>query len=145
MTNVSTFLWFEARAAEAAQLYCSIFPDAKILSSNPGSASFMIGEQRFVAFNGGPHYQLTAAVSIFIGVASQAELDTVWDKFISSGGTPTRCGWLVDAFGLSWQICPKQLTDGLSDKDPAVAKRVRDAMMTMTKIDIAALEAARLG
>ncbi|CAN5718930.1 VOC family protein [soil metagenome] len=145
MTNVSTFLWFESHAVEAAGLYCSIFKDAKILSSNPMSASFALGEQRYVAFNGGPHFKLTAAVSIFIEVDSQAEVDRLWHAFIGSGGTESRCGWLVDKFGLSWQICPKQLTEGLSDKDPAAAKRVRDAMMTMQKIDIAALESARRG
>jgi len=145
MTNVSTFLWFESQAEEAAKLYCSILADAKITSSSPMSTSFAIGDQRYVAFNGGPHYKLTPSVSIVVTCAGQAEVDALWDKFLTSGGSESRCGWLVDKFGLSWQILPKQLMELMGDKDPVVAKRVTAAMMKMRKIDVAALEAAHRG
>jgi predicted 3-demethylubiquinone-9 3-methyltransferase (glyoxalase superfamily) len=145
MANVSTFLWFESQAEAAATLYCSILPDAKITSSSKMSTSFTIGDQRYVAFNGGPHHELSPAVSVFVSCANQAEVDALWDKFLASGGSESRCGWLVDKFGLSWQIIPTQLMELLSDRDPVVAKRVFAAMMTMTKIDIAALVAAHRG
>lgn len=145
MDNVSTFLWFESQAEAAATLYCSILSDAKITSSSKMSTSFTIGDQRYIAFNGGPHHKLSPAVSVFVSCANQAEVDALWDKFLASGGSEGRCGWLVDKFGLSWQIIPIQLMELLTDKDPVVAKRVLAAMMTMTKIDVAALVAAHRG
>ena len=145
MTNVSTFLWFESQAEEAAKLYCSILPDVKITSTSPMSTSFAIGDQRYVAFNGGPHYKLTPSVSIVVTCAGQAEVDGLWDAFLASGGSESRCGWLVDKFGLSWQILPRQLMELMGDTDPVVAKRVTAAMMKMRKIDVAALEAAHRG
>ena len=144
-TNLSTFLWFDSNANEAAQFYCSVFPDAKITSTSPMSSSFQIADQRFVAFNGGPHYQLSPAVSVFISVDSQAEIDALWTRFLETGGKESRCGWLVDKFGLSWQIIPKQLLALISDSDPAKAKRAVQAMMTMAKIDIAAIQRAHAG
>lgn len=144
-TNLSTFLWFDSNASEAAQLYCSIFPDAKITSTSQTSTSFQIAEQRFVAFNGGPHYQLTPAVSVFISVQGQAEVDALWTRFLDSGGKESRCGWLVDTFGLSWQIIPKQLLELISDTDRTKADRAVQAMMKMTKIDLAAIQRAHAG
>jgi predicted 3-demethylubiquinone-9 3-methyltransferase (glyoxalase superfamily) len=144
-TNLSTFLWFDSNANEAAQLYCSIFPDAKITSTSPMSTSFQIAEQRYIAFNGGPQYQLSPAVSLFISVDSQAEVDVLWTRFLSSGGKESRCGWLVDKFGLSWQIIPKQLLELISDSDRTKANRAVQAMLTMAKIDIAAIQRAHAG
>ena len=142
---ISTFLWFESAADEAAKLYCSIFPSSKIIASTPQSTSFELGGQRFIAFNGGPHYKLTPAVSLFVSCSTQAEVDALWTRFLATGGTETRCGWLVDRFGLSWQIIPKQLLELMSDPDPVRADRVVQAMLAMQKIDIAALQRAHAG
>ncbi len=140
--DVSTFLWFESNADDAAELYCSIFPGAKITQSSKMSTSFQIDDQRFVAFNGGPHYKLTPAVSVFISCNTQDEVDTLWDRFLSTGGEESRCGWLTDKFGLSWQIIPRQLFELMNDPDPAKSGRVVQAMMKMKKIDIAGLQRA---
>ncbi len=144
-TPVSTFLWFAAQADEAARFYCSVFPGAKITGSNPMSTSFEIDGQRFIAFNGGPHYTLTPAISVFVSCNTQAEVDALWERFLSAGGTESKCGWLVDKFGLSWQIIPRQLLELMGDPDPARSKRVVEAMLAMQKIDIAALQRAHAG
>lgn len=140
--DVSTFLWFESNANDAAELYCSIFPGAKITQASKMSTSFLIDDQRFIAFNGGPHYKLTPAVSVFISCNTQDEVDTLWDRFLSTGGEESRCGWLTDKFGLSWQIIPRQLFELMNDPDPAKSGRVVQAMMKMRKIDIAGLQRA---
>jgi predicted 3-demethylubiquinone-9 3-methyltransferase (glyoxalase superfamily) len=144
-SHVSTFLWFEANAEEAAELYCSIFPRSKITESSAQSTSFEIDGQRYMAFNGGPHFKLSAAVSIFVPCTTQEEVDTLWTRFLDSGGTETQCGWLVDKYGLSWQIIPRQLLELMSDPDREKAGRVVQAMMAMKKLDIAALERAYAG
>jgi predicted 3-demethylubiquinone-9 3-methyltransferase (glyoxalase superfamily) len=143
--HISTFLWFDNAAHEAAELYCQIFPDAKITSKNPMSASFEIANQRYIAFNGGPTYKLSPAVSLFVSCKDQAEVDALWARFLATGGSEHRCGWLVDKFGLSWQIIPTRLLELMSDPDPAKAQRVTQAMLKMVKIDIAALERAHAG
>ena len=144
-TNISTFLWFDNNAVEAAKLYAEIVPGAKLTSTSPMSASFEIGDQRYIAFNGGPHYKLTPAVSLMIQVDTQEEIDALWSKFITTGGTESQCGWLVDRFGLSWQIVPKKLLSLIGDKDPAKAQRATQAMLKMSKIDLAAIEQAHRG
>lgn len=143
--KISTFLWFDANADEAATLYCSIFPSAKITGANPMSTSFEIDGQRFIAFNGGPHHKLNPAVSVFVSCNSQEEVDALWTRFLEAGGTESRCGWLTDRYGLSWQIIPRQLLELMTDPDPAKSKRVVQAMLGMRKIDIAALERAHRG
>jgi predicted 3-demethylubiquinone-9 3-methyltransferase (glyoxalase superfamily) len=143
--NISTFLWFETNAEEAAQLYCSIFPSATITQTTKMSTSFEIGGQRFIAFNGGPHYKLNPAVSIFVSCTTQDEVDTMWNRFLAAGGTESKCGWLTDKFGLSWQIIPTQLLELMSDPDPVKANRVVQCMLGMQKIDIAALQRAHRG
>lgn len=143
--KISTFLWFEAHAEDAAKLYCSIFPGCKITESSKLSTSFELDGQRYTAFNGGPHYRLTAAVSIFVSCTTQDEVDALWDRFLAEGGKETRCGWLVDRYGLSWQIIPRQLIELMSDPDPVKANRVVQAMLKMQKIDIAALQRAHRG
>ena len=143
--KVSTFLWFEANADEAAKLYCSIFPVSKITGSSGMSTSFEIEGQRFIAFNGGPHYKLNPSISLFVSCNSQAEVDALWTRFLAAGGKESKCGWLTDKFGLSWQIIPTQLLELMSDPDPVVANRVVQCMLGMQKIDIAALQAAHRG
>lgn len=143
--KISTFLWFESNADEAAKLYCSVFPVSKITHSTPMSTSFEIEGQRFIAFNGGPHYKLTPAISLFVTCNTQGEVDALWTRFLAAGGKESKCGWLVDRFGLSWQIIPTQLMELMSDPDPVKAQRVVQAMLGMQKIDIAALQAAHRG
>lgn len=143
--DVSTFLWFESGAELAAQFYCSVFPGATITGSNPMSTRFEIEGQRFIAFNGGPHYQLTPAVSVFVSCDTQDEVDALWDRLLAGGGRESKCGWLVDRFGLSWQVIPRVLFELMGDPDPARANRVVQAMLAMQKLDIAALRRAHAG
>jgi predicted 3-demethylubiquinone-9 3-methyltransferase (glyoxalase superfamily) len=153
MPKVTTFLWFNDNAEQAAKHYVSVFKNAKIttpmqLHDSPDSPSrritsvtFQIDGQEFIAFNGGSHFQLNEAVSLFVSCETQPEVDELWAK-LSEGGQPSRCGWLKDKFGLSWQIVPVILGKLLQDKDPVKAKRVMEAMLTMSKLDIAALQKA---
>ena len=108
------------------------------------SGTFEIDGQRFHAFNGGPMFKFSEAVSLFVNCETQDEVDALWEK-LSEGGTPQRCGWLKDKFGLSWQIIPSVLGKRLQDKDPAKAQRVVQAMLGMVKIDIAGIERAYAG
>jgi len=133
--------------------YVSIFKNSKILSvmrngkAGPGPAgtvlvgSFQIEGQEFTALNGGPQYKFTEAISLVVNCDSQKEVDDLWTK-LSEGGAPGQCGWLKDKFGLSWQIVPRVLIELLQDKDPVKSQRVMQAMMQMTKIDVAALQRA---
>ena len=143
--KLATFLWFDHDAEAAARLYCAIFPTAQLTQVTKTSASFELDGQRYIAFNGGPHYKLTPAVSIYVACDTQDEVDALWDRFLATGGTASRCGWLTDCHGLSWQIIPRQLPALMSDPDPVRAGRVVQAMMAMQKIDIAALERAHAG
>jgi len=143
--KISTFLWFESSADEAAKLYCSIFPISTITAVTKMSTSFEIEGQRFIAFNGGPHYKLNPAISLFVSCNTQEEVDALWNRFLAEGGRETKCGWLVDRFGLSWQIIPTQLLELMSDPDPVKANRVVQCMLGMQKIDIAALQLAHRG
>lgn len=148
--KITPFLWFESQAAEAAAQYCEIFENSRILdTSRMGdkvmSVTFEIAGQRIMALNGGPHYKLSAAFSLFVSVETQAELDRTWEALLAGGGEPTRCGWLVDRFGLSWQVIPTALPRLMSDPDPARAGRAVQAMMGMIKLDIAGLERAANG
>jgi predicted 3-demethylubiquinone-9 3-methyltransferase (glyoxalase superfamily) len=143
--KIATFLWFESNADEAARLYCSIFPASNITSATKMSTSFEIEGQRFIAFNGGPHYKLNPAISLFVSCNTQDEVDALWNRFLAEGGRASQCGWLVDKFGLSWQIIPTQLLELMSDPDPVTANRVVQCMLGMQKIDIAALQRAHRG
>ena len=150
MPSITPFLWFDTQAEEAMNLYVSIFKQSKVLTVNRVqgrviSAEFELGGLKFMALNGGPHYKLSAAFSLFVSVETQAELDRIWDALLAGGGEPTRCGWLVDRFGLSWQVIPTALPRLMSDPDPARAGRAVQAMMAMTKLDVAALERAAAG
>jgi predicted 3-demethylubiquinone-9 3-methyltransferase (glyoxalase superfamily) len=155
MNKVTTFLWFDDRAEDAMNFYLSVFKNAKAGevhrygagSPKPGAvltASFEIEGQSFMALNGGPHYKLTPAVSLFVSCKDQAEVDALWDK-LSAGGEVLQCGWVTDKFGLTWQIVPSGLLELLQGPDPARSARAWGAMMQMKKLDIAAVRAAYQG
>jgi predicted 3-demethylubiquinone-9 3-methyltransferase (glyoxalase superfamily) len=158
MQKITTFLWFNNQAEEAANFYCGIFKNssvdaitrygaeaAKASGRSEGSVmtvAFRLDGQEFAALNGGPHFKFTEAISLVVNCETQAELDMVWEKLVV-GGEPSQCGWLKDKYGLSWQIVPAGLPALLSSADPAKAGRVMTAIMQMKKLDIAALEKAR--
>jgi predicted 3-demethylubiquinone-9 3-methyltransferase (glyoxalase superfamily) len=153
MQKIVPFLWFDDQAEEAVAFYTSIFEDSQLVSvsrygeagpGRPGSvmtATFELAGQRFIALNGGPMFQFTEAISMFVSCETQAEVDELWAK-LTAGGEEGQCGWLKDRYGLSWQIIPTALMEMLGDEDPAKARRVMEAMLTMRKIDIAALRRA---
>jgi predicted 3-demethylubiquinone-9 3-methyltransferase (glyoxalase superfamily) len=151
MHTITPFLWFDGNVDEAMKLYSSVFPGGKVLNTSPGPggklmvATFELEGQRFMAFDGGPHYKLTPAVSMFVSCETQAEVDDLWGKLLAGGGAESQCGWLQDRFGLSWQIIPSILPRLLGDPDRAKAERAMKAMLQMKKIDIAALERAAAG
>ena len=141
-------LWFNDQAEEAANLYTNIFNDSKILNktSRPDGGIFTVEFEllgaKYTALNGGDMFTFTEAFSIFILCNDQSEVDRYWDALIANGGTPGRCGWLKDKFGLSWQIIPKQLGESLGNPDPAKASAAMNVMMGMSKIIVSELEAA---
>lgn len=154
--KITTFLWFDAQAEEAANHYISIFKDSKILDVvrygkvGPGPegavmiVTFQLEGQKFVALNGGPHFKFTEAISLVVDCDTQAEVDEMWGK-LGAGGEESRCGWLKDRFGLSWQIVPTALPDLMRDSDPERTNRVMQAILQMKKIDIARLRQAYAG
>jgi len=153
MQKITTFLWFNDKAEEAANLYVSLFKNSKIDSisrygdAGPGptgsvmTVNFQLEGQKFIALNGGPHFRFTPAISLFVNCESQQEVDRLWDE-LSEGGRKDRCGWLQDRYGLSWQIIPVTLMQLMSDPDKQKAGRVMKAMLAMDKIDVEKLEAA---
>ena len=149
MQKIVPFLWFDGKAEEATQFYVATFPNSKVVAVNRAgpsgpviSTTFELDGQSFYALNGGPQYHFTPAISLFVNCETQAEVDSLWDKLLAGGGVPNRCGWLADRYGLSWQVIPKILGRLLSDSDPARAQRAMQAMLQMTKIDIAELQRA---
>jgi predicted 3-demethylubiquinone-9 3-methyltransferase (glyoxalase superfamily) len=156
MQKITPFLWFDSQAEEAAKFYTSIFKNSKMGAitrygeAGPGPkgsvmvASFELGGTKFTALNGGPMFKFTEAISFVVDCETQEEVDDYWNR-LSEGGAPQQCGWLKDRFGLSWQIVPSALPRLLTDPDPAKANRVMQAMLQMTKIDIAGLEQAAKG
>ena len=145
MTSITPFLWFDNNVPEAVAFYQSVFPNAKVEVVNDFMASFELEGQKFNALNGGSKYRFNEAVSFFISVETQQEVDYFWDKLTADGGEKSRCGWLKDKFGLSWQVVPKALGRYLGDPDRAKADRAMQAMMKMQKIVIADLEKAFAG
>ena len=156
MQKITPFLWFDGKAEEAMNFYVSIFKNSKVVSvtrygeAGPGptgtvmSATFQLEGQEFYALNGGPQFTFTPAISLFINCKTQEEVDELWEK-LSEGGRTDKCGWLQDKFGLSWQVIPTVLGELLRDKDPQKSKRVMQAMLKMTKIDIKKLKQAYEG
>ena len=142
-SRIKPFLWFGDQAEDAAKLYTSIFPDSEIVQvtrypdGKIMTVAFRLGDQDFVALNGGPQFPFTEAVSFVVECADQAEIDYYWDR-LTAGGKPVQCGWLKDRFGLSWQVVPKDI--GRYFKDAQVAERVMKAIMPMVKIDIRKIE-----
>lgn len=143
--TILPFLWFNDQAEQAARFYVSIFPGSKVLSASGMSVTFQLGGQTIMALNGGPHYRLTPAFSLFVSCKDQAEVDHYWEALLEGGGHPSRCGWLTDRFGLSWQVIPEALGQLLGDKDPARADRAMQAMMGMVKLDVQGLRDAADG
>jgi predicted 3-demethylubiquinone-9 3-methyltransferase (glyoxalase superfamily) len=152
--TIRTCLWFERDAEDAARLYVSLFEDAEIthrfpMRGDPEGRAFLVQwtmlGQKFSAMNGGPGFPHSAAASIEVHVETQAEVDRLWDALTAEGGKPGRCGWLTDRFGISWQIIPEALPRLMASKDSAAAQRVTQAMLAMSKLDAAALEAAAMG
>lgn len=129
-------LWFDGQAKAAADHYCSIFKNARIIDENPMVVNFEVNGQKFMGLNGGPHYKFTPATSFVIPCDTQEEIDYYWEK-LGEGGTYSQCGWLDDKFGVSWQIVPAIL--GTLMADPEKGPRVVQAFLKMTKFDIEAL------
>lgn len=151
-------LWYDGSAVEAAQFYAATFPDSAVGTIYRAPGDYPAGQQGDVltveftvagipciGLNGGPQFQHSEAFSFQIAIEDQAETDRLWNAIVRHGGQESACGWCKDRWGLSWQITPRALLAAISDPDRAAAKRVFDAMMTMRKIDIAAIEAARRG
>jgi len=154
MQKITTFLWFDSQAEEAANFYVSIFKNSKLGSvtrngeGGPGPkgsvlvAEFQIEGQRFAALNGGPRFKFTEAISFVVNCETQEEVDYFWEKLTADGGQESQCGWLKDKYGLSWQIVPTVLFALFQDPDAERAQRVMKAMLQMKKIDIATLQQA---
>jgi predicted 3-demethylubiquinone-9 3-methyltransferase (glyoxalase superfamily) len=158
MSKISPCLWFDGEAEEAAKLYVSLLPDSRIetvqknnVDSPAGRAGsvlvveFTLAGQGFMALNGGTRFEYTHAVSFKIDCADQAEVDHLWDALTADGGKAERCGWLKDRFGVYWQIVPTALPKYLGGSDRAGAQRAMQAMLGMTKLDIAGLDRAYRG
>lgn len=145
MTSITPFLWFDNNVPEAVGFYKSVFPNAKIETVSDFMAVFELEGQRFHALNGGPRYRFNEAVSFFVSVETQGEVDYFWEKLTAGGGEESHCGWLKDKFGLSWQVVPSALGRYLGDADRSKANRVMQAMRGMRKIVIAELDKAYAG
>lgn len=154
-SKIFTHLWYAKEAEEAAAYYASIFPDSRVDRVTPlptespsgpaGSVKvvdFTLFGQRFQAITAGPHHEFNDAISIVVTCDDQAELDRYWNALLEGGGKPQACGWLIDRYGLRWQIVPAAFDEWMADTNRVRAKRVADAMMKMVKLDIAQLEAA---
>jgi 2-polyprenyl-6-hydroxyphenyl methylase/3-demethylubiquinone-9 3-methyltransferase len=151
-------LWYEGDAEEAANFYAAIFPDTRVTGVHRAPGDYPDGQQGDVltvefsvmgipciGLNGGPAFKHSEAFSFQIATENQEETDRYWNAIVGNGGEESNCGWCKDKWGISWQISPRALTEAVAGSDPAVAKRVFETMMTMKKIDIAAIEAARKG
>jgi predicted 3-demethylubiquinone-9 3-methyltransferase (glyoxalase superfamily) len=153
MQKITPCLWYDNQAEEAVNFYTSIFKNSKIGTisrygdAGPGpkgsvmTVQFQLEGQDFIALNGGPMFKFTEAISFSVDCQSQEEVDALWEK-LSAGGHKSRCGWLKDKYGISWQVVPRVLPELLRDKDPAKVKRVVQAMLQMGKIDINRLKQA---
>ncbi len=135
-------LWFDNQAKEAANFYCSIFPESKILSHSPLITEFELSGQRFSALNGGPQFKFSEAVSFIVNCKDQEEVDLYWNKLTAEGGEESMCGWLKDKYGLSWQIIPEQLGQMMTEGTENQKKKMMDKLLTMRKLIVSELEAA---
>jgi predicted 3-demethylubiquinone-9 3-methyltransferase (glyoxalase superfamily) len=155
MTKIAPCLWFNGNAEEAARFYAETFPDSRVDKVNRSPADYPDGKEGdvltveftvlgmpFVGLNAGPHFQFNEAVSFQVYTEDQAETDRYWNAIVDNGGQASVCSWCKDRFGLSWQIAPRVLVEAIAGEDKAAAKRAMEAMMTMTKIDVAAIRRA---
>lgn len=149
MRKVTPFLMFDDQLEAAMAFYTATFPDSEIKNvartgtDGPvNSAEFVVGGQAFMGYNGGPYFSFSEGLSLYVDCEDQAEVDAYWDKLVAAGATPTQCGWIKDPFGVTWQIVPRRFTELIRDADPKKVKAVMDAMLTMVKLDVAALERA---
>ena len=145
MTSITPFLWFDNNVPEAVAFYKSVFPNARVESVSDFMASFELEGQKFHALNGGPKFRFNEAISFFISVETQEEVDYFWSRLTADGGKESQCGWLKDKFGLSWQVVPREMGAYLGGPDPAGAARAMEAMLRMTRLDVAALRDAYEG
>lgn len=158
MTRIAPCLWFDGVAEEAAHFYAATFPDSRVDAVHRAPADYPAGKagdvltveftvlgMPFVGLNGGPEFRFSEAVSFQVYTDTQEETDRLWNAIVSDGGAESQCSWCRDRFGLSWQIIPRALLAAITDPDQAAAKRAMEAMMGMTRISIAAIEAARRG
>lgn len=153
MQSVTPFLWLQSGAADAADFYVSVFGDAERLGQMPGrepgdppmGVTVRVKNLEFTLFNGGEHFQLDEAFSLMVITDDQAETDRLWNELTADGGEPSRCGWLKDKFGVSWQIVPEGFMQCVFGPDPEGSKRAFDAMMQMSKLSLAAIESAYAG
>ncbi len=155
MDKVTPCLWFDGNAEEAARFYVSLIPDSHVgtveraASETPSgpegmviTVPFTLGGRSYIGLNGGADFKVNEAISLSIDCEDQAEVDRLWEKLVEGGGEHSVCGWLKDRYGLSWQVIPRRLPELLASPDRDAARRVMDAMLKMTKIDVAGLEAA---
>ncbi|NJN63436.1 MAG: VOC family protein [Acidobacteria bacterium] len=149
MRKVTPFLMFNDQLEAAMEFYTATFPDSEIRnvartgSDGPiASAEFVVGGQVFMGYNGGSHFTFSQGFSLYVDCVDQAEVDTYWEKLIEAGSRPLQCGWIEDPFGLAWQIVPRRFVELIADKDSRKVQAVMAAMMTMVKLDVAALERA---
>jgi predicted 3-demethylubiquinone-9 3-methyltransferase (glyoxalase superfamily) len=149
MTKVTPFLMFNNQLEAAIEFYAATFPSSEVKSVARGgkggpvtSAEFVVGGQRFMGYNGGPHFSFSEGFSLFVACEDQREVDEYWDRLLRAGATPKQCGWITDQFGLSWQIVPKRFIELMGDKSRKKVQAVVGAMMKMVKLDVAALEKA---
>ncbi len=155
MAKLTPCLWFDGNAEEAAEFYVTLLPDSRVDKVWPSPADtpsgaagtillvdFTLAGEQFQALNGGPEFQFNEAISFVIDCDDQAEVDRLWERLTADGGEPSVCGWLKDRFGVSWQVVPRRLTEIMADPDPDRARRATEAMLKMTKIEVAELERA---
>ena len=153
--KITPYLWYTKDAEEAARFYASVFPDSRVDKVNtlkaetpsgpPGSVVLVeltLFGQQFRAMSAGPHDPFNDAVSFMVQCANQAEIDKYWNAILEHGGKPQACGWIIDRYGVRWQIVPRQLGEWITDRDPARSKRVSEEMLKQVKFDIAQLQAA---
>lgn len=149
MNKVTPFLMFDDQLEAAIAFYTATFPDSEIKTvARTGkdgpitSAEFVVGGQFFMGYNGGSYFKFSEGFSLFVNCKDQAEVDEYWNRLVSAGATPSQCGWITDPFGITWQIVPRRFMELIADKNPRKVEAVMEAMMTMVKLDVAALEKA---
>lgn len=149
MPKVTPFLMFNDQLEAAIAFYTATFPDSRVSNiarrGEDGpvtSAEFVVGGQQFMGYNGGPYFSFSQGISLFVDCDDQAEVDRYWDALVGAGAKPVQCGWITDQFGVTWQIVPRRFTELIRDTDARKVKAVMAAMMTMVKLDVAALERA---